>query len=153
MGSHRQHNQLFQICSRGFGSLRVPKIWHFPLTLIVAFTTVLRTYRATLWYVHHNIYTTYLWLLPKIKSCKSLVAEQTFSLWFWPRLIDYIISLSTLQQCLDTHTCPSMQPFTTRHWQRPYKYTVSQKTVQTYFLPEPCQISTDCENFGQKDSK
>jgi len=32
-------------------------------------------------------------------------------------------------------------------------YTVSQKTVQTYFLSELCQISTDCENFWHKDSK
>jgi len=27
------------------------------------------------------------------------------------------------------------------------------KTVQTYFLSELCQISTDCENFWHKDSK
>jgi len=27
------------------------------------------------------------------------------------------------------------------------------KTVQTYFLLELCQISTDCENFWHKDSK
>jgi len=30
---------------------------------------------------------------------------------------------------------------------------VSQKTVQTYFLSELCQISTDCGSFGHKDSK
>jgi len=27
------------------------------------------------------------------------------------------------------------------------EYTLSQKTVQTYFLSELCQILTDCENF------
>jgi len=27
------------------------------------------------------------------------------------------------------------------------------KTVQTYFLSELCQISTDCKNFWQKDSR
>jgi len=27
------------------------------------------------------------------------------------------------------------------------------KTVETYFLSELSQISTDCENFWQKDSK
>ena len=32
-------------------------------------------------------------------------------------------------------------------------YTVSKKTVQTYFLSELCQISTDCENFWHRDSK
>jgi len=33
-------------------------------------------------------------------------------------------------------------------------YTVSQKkTVQTYFLSELCQISTDCKNFWHKDSR
>jgi len=33
-------------------------------------------------------------------------------------------------------------------------YTVSQKKpVQTYFLSELCQISTDCENFWHTDSK
>jgi len=31
--------------------------------------------------------------------------------------------------------------------------TVSKKTVQTYFLSELCQISTDCGNFRHKDSK
>ena len=33
------------------------------------------------------------------------------------------------------------------------KYTVSQKSVQTYFLSELCQILTDCKNFWHKDSK
>ena len=33
-------------------------------------------------------------------------------------------------------------------------YTVSQKkTVQTYFLSELCQISTDCKNFWHQDSR
>ena len=32
-------------------------------------------------------------------------------------------------------------------------YTVSQKTMQTYFLSELRQISTDCENFWHKDSE
>jgi len=33
-------------------------------------------------------------------------------------------------------------------------YTVSQKkTVQTYFLSELCQISTDCKTFWHKDSR
>ena len=32
-------------------------------------------------------------------------------------------------------------------------YTVSQKTVQTHFLSELCQISTDCKNFWHKDSR
>jgi len=32
-------------------------------------------------------------------------------------------------------------------------YTVSKKTVQTYFLSELSQISTDCENFWHRDSK
>jgi len=27
------------------------------------------------------------------------------------------------------------------------------KTVQTYFVPELCQISTNCKNFRQRDSK
>jgi len=31
-------------------------------------------------------------------------------------------------------------------------YTVSQKTANL-FLPELCQILTDCENFWHKDSK
>jgi len=32
-------------------------------------------------------------------------------------------------------------------------YTVSQKKLQTYFLSELCQTSTDCVNFWHKDSK
>jgi len=32
-------------------------------------------------------------------------------------------------------------------------YTVSQKTVQTYFLSKLCQISNDCKNFWQQDSR
>ena len=32
-------------------------------------------------------------------------------------------------------------------------YTVSKKTVQTYFLSELCEISTDSGNFWHKDSK
>jgi len=32
-------------------------------------------------------------------------------------------------------------------------HRVSKKTVQTYFLSELCQISTDRENFWHKDSK
>ena len=46
-----------------------------------------------------------------------------------------------------------------RHWLRiPYTlywlYTPClKKTVQTYFLSELCQISTDCKNFWQKDSR
>jgi len=32
-------------------------------------------------------------------------------------------------------------------------HRVSKKTVQTYFLSELCQISTDCGNFWHKDSK
>jgi len=31
-------------------------------------------------------------------------------------------------------------------------HLVSKKTVQTFFLSELCQISTDCENFWHKDS-
>jgi len=30
---------------------------------------------------------------------------------------------------------------------------MSQKNVQTYFLSELCQISTECGNFWHKDSK
>ena len=34
------------------------------------------------------------------------------------------------------------------------KYTPCfKKTVQTYFLSELCQISTDCKNFWHKDSQ
>jgi len=33
------------------------------------------------------------------------------------------------------------------------QYTVSQKTMHTYFLLELCQISTNCENFWHKDSR
>jgi len=32
-------------------------------------------------------------------------------------------------------------------------HRVSKKTVQTYFLSQLCQISTDCGNFWHKDSK
>ena len=32
-------------------------------------------------------------------------------------------------------------------------YTMSQKTVHTYFLSELCQISTDCKNFWHEDSR
>jgi len=32
-------------------------------------------------------------------------------------------------------------------------YTVSQKSGQTYFFSELCQILTDCENFWHKDNK
>jgi len=32
-------------------------------------------------------------------------------------------------------------------------FTPCLKTVQTYFLSELCQISTDCENFWHRDSK
>ena len=32
-------------------------------------------------------------------------------------------------------------------------YTVSQKTVQTYFWSKLCQILTDCKNFWHKDSR
>ena len=34
-----------------------------------------------------------------------------------------------------------------------FRPTPCLKKLQTYFLSELCQISTDCENFWHKDSK
>jgi len=49
------------------------------------------------------------------------------------------------------YTAKSLYANTNHHTCR--MYSVSQKTVHTYFLSELCQISTDCKNFWQKDSR